>query len=99
LRATLPLCLCALLLTGCGWTGFAPSVGPGAALPRNLPDRCGLAPLLPLTGQPLTVLADLALTAELRVIWPGQEVTTAPQSDRLNAEVSDDGRIVSLFCG
>lgn len=99
LRATLTLCCAMFGLAGCGWTGFAPAVGPVTALATDLPDGCGLAALLPLTGQPLTALADQPIKADLRVIWPGQDVTTDAQSDRLNAQVSDDGRILRLFCG
>lgn len=99
LRATLCLSCSFLLLGACGFGGFAPAVAPVSFLATNLPDRCGLAPLDGLTGQPFTTLADYPLTAELRVIWPGQDVTTEQRSERLNAQVADDGRILRLFCG
>ena len=88
-----------LLLSGCGFVGFAPAVVPVSFLATDLPDHCGLGALDGLTGQPFTVLADKPVTAELRVIWPSQDVTTEQNSERLNAQVADDGRILRLFCG
>ena len=99
LRATLCLFCSFLFLSACGLGGFGPAVAPASFLATDLPDRCGLAALQGLTGQPFTTLADHPLTAELRVIWPGQDVTTEQRSERLNAQVADDGRILRLFCG
>ena len=90
----------ALTLTGC--TLFTPreTVGPiNEIMLVAQPDACGLAALSALEGQPLTSLADQQLLGQLRVIWPGQEVMSGLVADRLNAQVSDDGRIARLSCG
>jgi len=52
-----------------------------------------------LIGQDFVSLADQPLLGSLRVIWPGQEVTSDILPTRLNAEVSDQGLILGLSCG
>ncbi len=101
MRATAPfLAMVALVLSGCGL--FAPRelVGPVHEIMFVAqPDACGLAVLAGLQGQHFTALADRPLLGQLRVIWPGQEVMSGLVPDRLNAQVSDQGRIVWLSCG
>jgi hypothetical protein len=84
------------LLCGCA---FAPRVGPAALVIPPLPDRCGIATLPPMVGQPLVALADVNLQGPLRAIWPAQEVTSELQPGRLNAQLDAEGVILRLFCG
>lgn len=63
------------------------------------PDRCGLADLPDLRGEPMARLADFRLSGPLRVLWPGQEITNEVNVARLNAEVDVTGRILRLMCG
>lgn len=87
-----PLCGCSLFTT-------PPRVGLVTDMVPALPDHCGATPLLPLVGQPFTALANHPDLAELRVVWPEQEVTSELRGRRINAMVDNDGRILRLFCG
>lgn len=88
------------LLAGCGLFQPREMVGPvDEMMFASQPDTCGLAAVNSLAGQDFTVLADHALVGPLRVIWPGQEITSDLVPNRLNAQVSDQGRIARLFCG
>lgn len=84
---------------GCGGFGVVSRTGQVKDMVPVLPDHCGIAALPPLTGQPMTTLADYALQGPLRVVWPAQEVTSEVQAKRLNAQVDDEARILRLFCG
>ena len=75
------------------------SVGPLAVVLPPQPDLCGLVKLDMLIGQNFVSLADQPLLGNLRVIWPGQEITSGIVPTRLNAEVSDQGLILGLSCG
>lgn len=85
------------LLAGCLRAG--PMLGPVDEMLPALPDRCGLAALSDLRGQPMERLADFRLIGPLRVLWPGQEITNEIVPARLNAEVDVTGRIQRLICG
>lgn len=98
LRPTVVLWLLALL-SGCGGWSLVSRMGQVEDMVPRLPDRCGIAALPALTGQPMTTLADHTLAGPLRVVWPGQEVTSEVQVNRLNARVDDQARILRLFCG
>ena len=74
-------------------------MGPVDEMLQPQPDACGLAALPDLRGQPLARLADFLLSAPLRVLWPGQEITDQLDASRLNAEVDVAGRILQLVCG
>ena len=74
-------------------------MGPVDDMLKPQPDRCGLAALPDLQGEPMARLADFRLTGALRVLWPGQEITNEIDSTRLNAEVDVTGRILRLMCG
>ena len=90
----------ALALTGCSLFTPREWVGPvDEIMFVAQPDACGLTSLSGLEGQHFTVLADRQLIGQLRVIWPGQEVMSGLVADRLNAQVSEDGRIARLSCG
>jgi hypothetical protein len=101
MRVTAPLlAMVALVLSGCGLFAVREMVGPvDEIMFVAQPDACGLAGLAGLQGQHFTALADRPLLGQLRVIWPGQEVMSGLVPDRLNAQVSDVGRIVRLSCG
>lgn len=60
---------------------------------------CGADLARVLLGGPFTLLADLDLPGDLRVLWPGQRVTDEVQKLRLNAQVSDHGVLQRVFCG
>lgn len=94
------LAMVALALSGCALFHPREMVGPvDEIMFVAQPDACGLAGLSGVQGQHFTVLADRPLLGQLRVIWPGQEVMSGLVPDRLNAQVSDQGRIVWLSCG
>lgn len=97
LRRGSALLLC--LLAGCAGFGGDLRMGPVDEMLPPQPDRCGLAALPDLTGQPMARLADFRLTGALRVLWPGQEITNDVDPSRLNAEVDVAGRILRLMCG
>ena len=75
------------------------SVGPMAVVLPPQPDLCGLVRLDMLIGQEFVSLADQPLVGTLRVVWPGQEITSDIIATRLNAEVSEQGLILGLSCG
>lgn len=75
------------------------TVGPITAVLPPQPDLCGLVRLDMLIGQDFISLADQPLVGSLRVVWPGQEITSGIVPTRLNAEVSDQGLILDLSCG
>lgn len=85
-----------VLLAGCG--GVTRVGPPEAVLPR-LADRCGVALVDRLVGQPFVALADVDLPGPLRVLYPGQEVTAEVEPARLNASVDGETRIRRVFCG
>lgn len=98
MRGGLSLLSC-LMLAACMAGGGYYRLGPVDRMLPPQPDRCGLAALPELKGQPMARLADYRLVGPLRVIWPGQEVTDDIVPDRLNAQVDVAARITRLFCG
>lgn len=74
-------------------------MGPVDEMLPPQPDRCGLATLQHLRGEKMERLADYRLPGPLRVLWPGQEITSEIDPSRLNAEVDVSGRIGRLICG
>lgn len=92
------LCLTSLL-PGCTRPDPRIVVGPITAVLPPQADLCGLAGLHMLIGQNFVTLADQALIGILRVVWPGQEISSDIVPTRLNAQVSDQGLILKLSCG
>jgi len=82
-----------VVLAGCGGDV---QLGPAQ---RVATDRCGVAQVEGLVGQPFVALAEVALPGALRVLYPGQMVMAEVQGDRLNAAVDGAGQIVGVFCG
>lgn len=97
-RRTLGVLFTAALLGACGFGGQM-RVGPVSKMLKQQPDLCGAAALIDTVGQPFVVLADHKLVGQLRVLWPGQEITDEVVPDRLNAEVTHDQLILRLSCG
>ena len=87
------------VLTACLPIGPQRMMGPVDEMLPPQPDRCGIAALPPLRGEPMERLADFRLSGPLRVLWPGQEITNEIVANRLNAEVDVTGRIRRLICG
>lgn len=96
--ALLMLCITSSL-TGCTRPMREVSVGTMAAVLPPQPDLCGLVGLGGMIGQEFVGLADQPLVGNLRVIWPGQEITSDIVPSRLNAQVSNQGLILDLRCG
>ena len=90
--------LAAAFLAACAMTGQM-RMGPVAKMLKPQPDLCGAAALIDVVGQPFTLLADHTLVGQLRILWPGQEITDEVVPDRLNAEVTNDQLILRLSCG
>jgi hypothetical protein len=88
----------AVLLAGCDSAPLH-RVGPAAQVLPRLPDRCGVAGVQGLIGQPFVALAGYRLPGALRVLYPDQVVTAEVQPSRLNATVDRETRITALFCG
>lgn len=98
LRLRLAAVLLAGLATGCVDFGYSRIGQVDKILPPQ-PDHCGARDLGNLVGKPFPLLADNNLRGELRVIWPGQEITGEIIPTRLDAQVNDDQTIKRLFCG
>lgn len=91
---------CAMGLTSCALFSRPEIVGPvDEVMFVAQPDQCALTAVSGLEGENFTALADRPLRGQLRVIWPGQEIMSGLVPDRLNAQVSDEGRIIRLSCG
>jgi hypothetical protein len=84
------------MLAGCA---IAERVGPAEQMLPVLADRCGVAMVAAVRGQPFVALAAYRLPGPLRVLYPEQAVTKEVQPTRLNAAVDGVGRVVALFCG
>ncbi|MGL6209898.1 MAG: I78 family peptidase inhibitor [Paracoccaceae bacterium] len=85
-----------LLVAGCV---AVERVGPAERMLPVLADRCGVAQVSAVMGQPFVGLAEYRLPGTLRVLYPEQVVTREVQPMRLNAAVDGTGRVVALFCG
>lgn len=85
-------------LTGCGW-GSYDRIGPVTKMLPPQPDLCGAEALAGMVGKDFAGLSDHNLIGELRIIWPGQEITDDVVPHRLDAMVTNDQRITRLFCG
>jgi hypothetical protein len=60
---------------------------------------CNAQALQPLRGAHFTVLADVPMRGELRVLRPGQDLTSDVNTRRLNVQVDANGQMLRLFCG
>jgi Peptidase inhibitor I78 family len=93
-------CVIAVLavLSGCGWGNYS-RIGPVAKMLPPQPDLCGAEALAGMVGKDFAGLAEHNLIGELRIIWPGQEITDDIVPTRLDAMVTNEQRITRLFCG
>lgn len=96
--AVMVLCI-TVSLVGCARPLREVSVGTMAAVLPPQPDLCGLAGLDGMVGQQFVALADQPLIGTLRVVWPGQEITSDIVPTRLNAQITNQGLILGLRCG
>jgi hypothetical protein len=86
------------VLSGCGWGSYS-RIGPVAKMLPPQPDLCGAEALAGMLGRDFAGLAEHNLIGELRIIWPGQEITDDVKPGRLDVMVTNDQKITQLFCG
>lgn len=86
------------LATTFALTGCVPFPAP-APQPDPVENACGAAELQGLVQQPASVLETMRFRGPLRIIRPGMAVTMDFSPERLNIEVSDEDRIVRVYCG
>lgn len=60
---------------------------------------CSDQALQSMRGAHFTALADVPLRGELRVLRPGQDLTSDVNARRLNVQVDANGQMLRLFCG
>ncbi|MEO6298390.1 MAG: I78 family peptidase inhibitor [Paracoccaceae bacterium] len=88
-----------VLLQACDLT----VVGPPVVVPPPIPvanlTSCHAVGLEGLIGQPVTLIPRAGAWSTLRIIRPGELITTDYSATRLNARIGTDGRILSLYCG
>lgn len=61
-------------------------------------DACGAGKYQGLVGQPASVLDNMTFPAGTRIIQPNSAVTMDFRPDRMNVEISKNGRIDKLSC-
>lgn len=86
-------------LNGCVLFEVPLRMGPVDEMLPPQPDSCGLANLPDMTGKPMADLADFRLPGPLRVLWPGQEITSEVNPARINAQVDVTGHVLRMMCG
>jgi hypothetical protein len=90
---------CSVVLLGCAATRSNVSTMSVDWLVRQEISGCNARAMQGFRGQHFTVLADIALSGQLRVLRPGQDLTSDVSHQRLNVQVDNDGRMLRLFCG
>lgn len=98
-RFSLPILwvILGILLSGCQATTPDPRlIGPPAQLDLS---SCGGNLVLPLVGQPVSVMPASGDWGALRIIWPGMAVTEDYSESRLNVQVDAQGIIIGASCG
>ena len=63
----------------------------------SAPDACGARSMQHLVGRPLP--QPFRTTGPTRIFTSGQPVTMDYQAERLNVELSANGRVVAISCG
>ena len=103
----------ALSLAACTQKGDFPPVdsqipkpmaaAPATAMPTPAQSQrvatCAGDTILGYIGQPIAQLPTTGTWSTLRVIHPGDHVTTDFVGSRLNAKVDGSGKITDLYCG
>lgn len=84
-----------LLLAACGTVTPVP---PAKPLPDPEQDTCNAARYAALIGQDATALERVLILSHVRVIRPNQAVTMDFRPERINFNVNEMNRIVSITC-
>lgn len=89
------------LLAACGGgSGGRSAGGQAPAVARQAdPVPCGAAAYAGLRGQPLTALPGDEIPGTMRIILPGDTLTSDFSPTRLNVTLDDSNRIAALSCG
>lgn len=95
---TVTLILTAALLQACTLTPPL-LVGDPILVPQPDLSSCGATGLDGLVGSSVSLLPEDGAWTTLRVIKPGQMVTMDFNAARLNVNVDDAGKVLSLSCG
>ena len=90
---------CCLALWGCAATRSTVSTMSVDWLVQQNVGGCSDQALQSMRGAHFTALADVPLRGELRVLRPGQDLTSDVNARRLNVQVDANGRMLRLFCG
>jgi hypothetical protein len=91
--------LCCLGLSGCAATRSNVSTRSVDWLVQQGLAGCDAARMQHLRGAHFTALADVSLRGDLRVVRPGQDLTSDVDVRRLNVQVDAQGQMLRLFCG
>ncbi len=93
--------ICLLATSACVEAAPLLPVNGGTGSPEQppAPDTCGAAAYRPLIGQDVSMFSPAGRPGPSRIIRPGQVVTMDYDPERLNVQLDDDDRIVSVSCG
>lgn len=96
-----PLVMMTALLAGCGGgSGGRSTSGQAPTVARQAdPAPCGAAAYAGLRGQQLTALPGDEIPGTMRIILPGDTLTSDFNPTRLNVTLDDANRIATLSCG
>lgn len=90
---------CCLALWGCAATRSTVSTRSVDWLVQQGVAGCNAGGMQGLRGAHFTALADVPLRGDLRVLRPGQDLTSDVDRRRLNVQVDANGQMLRLFCG
>jgi len=98
MRLAAALAICATCLS-CG--PRTPSQDTVTVTPAPLPtaDTCNASPYVYLIGEDATALERVLILRPVRVNWPEDRADGSSKPERLNFNISAQGRIESLTCG
>ena len=98
MRLTLSV-LTALGLAACSAQPPRAPAQPVQTGPIGAADTCNASPYLYLIGEEATALERVLILRQVRVNWPEDRLDGASRPERLNFNISLDGRIDSVTCG
>ncbi len=90
---------CCLALCGCAATSSTVSTRSVDWLEQQDLAGCNAGAVQDLRGVHFTALADISMRGDLRVLRPGQDLTSDVNTRRLNVQVDANGQMLRLFCG
>ena len=100
MRAAIFSVLALGLMAGCG---APPEEAPPVPEPLDLPlvgsTSCSDAAFAPLVGRTVSALNGVPTPEQVRIIAPGQIITTEYLPRRLNVEHNEDGIVLKAWCG